>query len=210
MPYTQRSLKTHTHTGLSLRHTLIQQHDPDSQRVLIVFPGRGYTGEHPVLYYLRRAAADMGYDVLSVSYSLHTDPAHFATMNLGAEVRGAVEQLDLSRYRRVVFAGKSMGTPLALSYAQASTAPERRLILLTPISDVADSVGTVPTLAVIGTQDRYYDADFIHASRDNGANSGLIWRIFDGLDHSLESPNDWANSLAQLQKVIAACMEFLR
>lgn len=61
-----------TASGVLVDHRLIAHDAPAG--LLVILPGRGYTCDHPVLHYLRRAAADFGYDVLSVWYSFQIAP----------------------------------------------------------------------------------------------------------------------------------------
>ena len=66
------SIEVTTPSGVTVDHRLIAHDDP--RGLLIMLPGRGYTCDHPVLHFLRKAAADLGYDVLSVWYSFQVAP----------------------------------------------------------------------------------------------------------------------------------------
>lgn len=201
--FTRRSIEVTTPAGVTVDHRLIAHDDPVG--LLILLPGRGYTCDHPVLHYLRKAAADLGYDVLSVWYSFQVAsiPDDQVTMQqLAAEVDQAIKgvlQLN-SGYKRVCIAGKSLGTPLAVLHAQQA----ERLILLTPIGTSVQDAGSKPTLAIIGTADPVYDPASINASREN-----VEWLVLDGLDHGLEAAGDWEASLDGLQQITQTCVEFL-
>ncbi|MFN8449593.1 MAG: hypothetical protein U0521_13665 [Anaerolineae bacterium] len=62
--YTRMTIEVTTVAGVVVDHRLIAHEQPAG--LLVLLPGRGYTCDHPVLHYLRKAAADLGYDVLSV------------------------------------------------------------------------------------------------------------------------------------------------
>ena len=171
--------------------------------LLILLPGRGYTCDHPVLHYLRKAAADLGWDVLSVWYSFQVAsiPDDQITLEgLAVEVDAVIREVLKRRYARVCIAGKSLGTLLAVQHAARC----ERLILLTPVGTAAFEVAWLPTLAVIGTNDPLYQPDAISATEPN-----VEWRVLDGLDHGLEAGGDWSRSLDSLREITQACVEFL-
>lgn len=205
MKYETQTLNTITPNSVEVQHVLVRQNTP-AQRLLVILPGRGYTGEHPVLYFLRRAAAELDYDVLSVTYSFQTNSGTFNTMNLPAEIDTVLRLVNPDAYQRVVFAGKSMGTPLAVTHGLNCMAEDVRLILLTPIGDAVDDARDMPTLAIIGTEDRYYDAESIAATE---MRPNVTWRIMPGLNHALEDRTNWRRSTVVLQEIVALCEGFL-
>jgi acetyl esterase/lipase len=199
--FTRLSIEVTTPSGVTVDHRLIAHDEP--RGLLILLPGRGYTCDHPVLHYLRKAAADLGYDVLSVWYSFQVAaiPDDQVTMQqLAAEVDQAIREVLKRGYRHVMIAGKSLGTPLAVLHAQQA----ERLILLTPVGTAVQDAGSKPTLAIIGTADPVYDPDAINASAGS-----VEWLVLEGLDHGLEAAGDWATSLDALHQITAACVEFL-
>ncbi|MEP7290170.1 MAG: hypothetical protein ABI835_00250 [Chloroflexota bacterium] len=200
----QSFIETVTPDGLRIDHLLMTQEQP--RGLLILLPGWGYTCDYPVLYYLRKAARTLDYNVLSVRYSFQVAPQvgdkqELTPEALAAEVDQAVRQALKPDYAHVVIAGKSLGTPLAVRYA----AQAERLILLTPIgTSVEDSGATKPTLAVIGTDDPVYQPELVEAA---GAN--VQWLVLDQLNHGLEMPGDWAASLDALRQITQTCADFL-
>src|SRR5215213_785806 len=107
------SIEVTTPSGVTVDHRLIAHDEP--RGLLIMLPGRGYTCDFPVLHYLRKAATDLGYDVLSVWYSFQVAaiPDDQVTMQqLVAEVDQPIREVLKRGYQHVVIAGKSLGTPL--------------------------------------------------------------------------------------------------
>ncbi len=199
--FQRMSIEITTASGIRVDHRLIAHDAPD--RLLIILPGRGYTCDHPVLHYLRKAAADLGWDVLSVWYSFQVAnvPDDEITLDgLAAEVDQAVDEVLKGGYRQVCIAGKSLGTPLATLHMHQAD----RLILLTPLGTAALDAHTLPTLAIIGTADPAYQPEQINASSEN-----VQWMILDGLDHGLEAAGDWEATLDGLWQITQACAEFL-
>lgn len=205
MKFDVETLKTVTPSGVEVTHKFIRQATP-TPRLLVILPGRGYTTEHPVLYYLQKAAAELGYDVLSITYSFQVSASTFNTMNLPAEIDTVLGLVNPDAYQRVVFAGKSMGTPLAVTQGLSCLAEDVRLILLTPIGDAVDEVRDLSTLAIIGTEDQAYDAESIAATE---LRPNVTWRIMPGLNHALEDRKSWRRSAVLLQEIIAVCDAFL-
>jgi hypothetical protein len=196
-----------SHIGVA-HHTFAQQAD-GSDKLLIILPGYGYNNDFPVLYYLREAALSLGYDVLSIEYSFQADHTNFDMNNIRDllnEVKAAVASPRFRNYQRLCIAGKSLGTVFAFGLAEHLSAKYRSLILLTPVSGAVQMAHAFPTLAIIGTADALYTqvAPDIVPTRPN-----LTWRVFDGLDHSLEVKGDWHASLAILPDIITACADFL-
>lgn len=194
--------------GVTLSNVFITQDSP-SEKLLIMLPGRGYTCDHPVLYYLRRAAVQQGYDVLSVQYGFQTSGVDLNAENvayLQHDVHQAAGQALARGYKRVCVAGKSLGTPLAAELARSRTQEAVSLLLLTPIGGAMQGLGSIPTLAIIGTADALYNAEEVAAYQNHPT---IRWKVFDDLNHSLEVPHDWEASLAVLSEVIRACADFI-
>jgi hypothetical protein len=188
-------------------HSLFITQQSGSDKLLVMLPGQGYTNDQPVLYYLRMAALELGYDVLSVQYGFQAASIDLTPDNtpyIQDDVSEATRPVLSRGYDRVCIAGKSLGTPLAAGLAHNLTNTSLSLILLTPIGGVTLALGSIPTLAIIGTADKQYVPEHVKNEPH------LTWRVFDGLNHSLEKPGDWRASLAVLQSIIADCETFLR
>jgi acetyl esterase/lipase len=205
MSFKVSSIETESKFGTTAHHRFFTQ-EGGSDKLLIILPGRGYTAEHPVLYTLRSAALELGYDVLSVQYGFQAGQIDLTADNM-VYVQDDVEQATkavLGRgYQKICVAGKSMGTPLAVTLVQSLHHAQVSLLLLTPIGGAAQPLENIPVLAVIGTADAAYAVDMI---KDEGS---LRWRVFEGLNHSLEVKGDWRASLAVLAEIIEACAGFL-
>ncbi|MCU0499752.1 MAG: hypothetical protein MUF87_20565 [Anaerolineae bacterium] len=205
--YTPGNLEVKLAVGDIITHPFFRQNER-TDRALVILPGRGYLSEHPVLYYLRKMAAEQGYDVLSVQYQFQRFP-NTPTGDLSLETTQAVDALLAERaYQRVVFAGKSLGTPLAVEQIHRLTIPDRRLILLTPIGEAVKMVNGHRALTILGTADEVYHTlalDAIHA-REKPTHT---WRFLQSLNHALETEH-WEISLAALGEIIQMCEQFLR
>lgn len=189
-------------------HSSFLCHDPASTRLMVMLPGRGYTCDYPVLYYVRRMASKHGFDVLSVEYGFqaaHTDLDAQNTAYLLDDVSQAVGQVLQPGYTRVCIVGKSLGTALAVDLSQSIGIDDVSLILLTPVGGALQTI-TIPTLAVMGSDDPLYSREFAESFKND---PNVEWQVFNGLNHSLEVRGDWKASIAALDDVIAVCEEFL-
>ena len=190
--------------GTKGEHLFTAHAAPQSDWLLVMAPGRGYTCDHPLLHYLRKLALELGYDVLGVRYSFQSSLSAMRSPNnndLEQELEAAFSALP-SHYQRICFAGKSLGTPLAVSAAKRHRAADTRLILLTPIMPRLETED-FPTLAVIGTDDFYYTPEMV------SNNSHVRWHVYDGLNHGLET-QDWRGTLQVLPELLSILETFLK
>ena len=42
-----------------------------SEKLVVIFPGMGYNGDKPLLYYTKKLAKAAGYDVIDVTYEVY-------------------------------------------------------------------------------------------------------------------------------------------
>jgi len=198
-------LEITTPSGVPVEHGLITHDQPKG--LVVILPGWGYLCDAPGLYYPRKAAVDLGYDVLSVTYGFQVarDRSEVVMQTLNAEVDHVLATAVERSYPRMILIGKSLGTPLAATLAHKHSA--ERLILLTPIGTAVQDAGSLPTLAVIGTADERYNAAQIAADRTR---ANVRWLVLEGMNHSMEIAGDWSASLDGLRRITQACEDFLR
>lgn len=192
--------------GGPLTAPLLKPDNRTGSRLMVLLPGRGYTIDAPLMFYSRILGWHHGYDTLLVSYRFQVEKQDLTVDHLPhihTETQQLVEAaLAAGDYTEVVIVGKSMGTPIAATLA--TTLPHvRKLILLTPVRNSHTIANTVPTLAIIGTNDAAYHDDLI----DEHAH--LRWRVFDDLDHSMLKAGDLTASTQALVHIMQACEEFL-
>ena len=191
--------------GVTVRHRF-HLHQPQSDRLMIILPGRGYTVNHPVLSYIGQMAYENGYDVLPVQYGFQvSSDLDLSQMPLlQQDVQLATEPVLKRDYREVCVVGKSLGTPLAIDLTQSVPGAVVSQILLTPIGAAMQAASDIDTLAIIGTTDPLYAPELVNDSEST------TWRVFENLDHGLIDDNNWRYSLDCLKDIIAACEAFLQ
>jgi hypothetical protein len=198
-----------THFGVTARNLFTYHDDPPSNKLLVMLPGRGYTCDYPLLYALRAMALQNGFDVLSVQYGFQAANIELTAEHiphLQDEVAKVVEPVFSRGYSHICIAGKSLGTPLAAELARNVATDEVSVIMLTPVAGAVEGIKHQRTLAISGTADSLFARDLLPLLNKQG---NLTWRVFDGLNHSLEVKNDWRASLAILPEIIATCENFM-
>ena len=114
------------------------------KRLAVFFPGIGYTADKPLLYYSRKLAEALDYEVLTLSYGGFPkkpkgDPEKLRTCFLLAAEQAAaqMETVKWKHYDEIVFVAKSIGTAVAADLAAKCPAKERiRFVLYTPVEEL--------------------------------------------------------------------------
>lgn len=205
MAYNITTIETQSPFGVTARHTFTT-HEPTSDKLMIMLPGRGYTNEGPVMFHTRQMALENGYDVLAVQYGFQAANADLQLEQfpfLSEDIKLAVEPVLKRGYREVCVAGKSLGTPLAVELAKTMTAEKISLILLTPIGGALTDLNGLRVLAVIGTADPFYTPELVKMP-------GIHWKVFEGFNHGLTLQDNWRVSVSALHDMILACEQFIR
>lgn len=192
-----------SNSKITIPMTLISQ---ESSKLMVLLPGVGYTVDSPLFHYLRTVGVNHGYDILSVKYDFQvtgqssTGGQHDAPYQ---DSKKAIESVWQSRYESLCLVGKSFGTSIASRLIHEIDTAQKSLILLTPIGNAPSAAKTVRTMAIIGTQDHYYDEKIIQATPN------ILWHVLDGLNHSLEIKGDWQASLQKMAIIMGYCEDFL-
>src|SRR5215207_345931 len=148
MAFEHTTIDVNAGNGVTVRQTLTYRNDPPSNHLLVILPGRNYYISHPVLHYLAKVGLTEGFDVLPVQYGFQAAPDRVHnTGDLVAECRQAMGRALERGYGHVCFAGKSLGSPLAVQLAKECPIKNVSLILLTPVGTAVQDAGDIPTLA---------------------------------------------------------------
>ena len=185
--------------------------DKKNPKLAVLFPGIGYTCDKPLLYYSARAARERGWDVLPVPYG-----------NFPANVKGNPEKMkecfylaleqteailqdtDWSGREDILFVSKSIGTAVALAFAQKKQLTVRH-ILFTPLSETF-LFPAGEAIAFHGTGDPWAETVVIKkacAERD------IPLYITENANHSLETGHLETDLriLSETMETVAACLE---
>lgn len=165
-------------------------------KIAIFFPGIGYTVDKPLMYYTRKLASQCDYDIKLMTYTGFPKKVIGDTQKMQESYEIALKQtedmlkdINFEEYDDILFVGKSVGTAVATSYANAHGLSERvRMILFTPVEFTFDnpiSKGIVFTGTAdpwVGGTDSRIDAlckeknipDFIYENANHSLETGDI------------------------------------
>jgi len=200
------AVPTPSGAGVAIQNRLMGP-DGGSEKLLVMLPGNNYSCDAPAFFYLRQAAIQAGWDVLSTTYAFQVVGGEIDGPTMLADVRAAVDQVLPKGYREVCICAKSLGSLIALPLARSLDGHRVSLLILTPIPQFfVEPVGDLRTMVVIGTADPVYQMEECAAARER---ADAEWVTVPGLDHGFNVKGDWKASVAAMEQVIAPCVRFL-
>ena len=169
------------------------------KKLVIMFPGVGYTMDCPLLYYASFLYEAKGYEQIHMKYNsilLNPDlPREEKTLRARDYVWEKAKDIDFTTYDEVVFLSKSFGTAEAGILAERlGIAPTQ--VYLTPIPRALPYIKRKDTV-VIGTADEVYPECKAYFEEH-----GIQPMYIDGADHSLERKGKPFESLEILRDVM--------
>jgi hypothetical protein len=190
-----------------------------SEKLAIVFPGRGYTSQGPLLHYTINLLLENRVNVLSVDYDYMNNP-EFGSLEweekqtwLYADVeeafKAAIDYID-SELRILV--GKSLGT-LGIGHLLDTFSSTRKntVIWHTPLVKMSHLVRQIAkhqphSLFVIGTSDPHYDQEVLNQVK--AATDGRLI-VIEGANHSMEVSGGVEDSLKVMTEIVKGIRQFL-
>ena len=169
------------------------------KKIVIMFPGVGYTMDCPLLYYASFLYEAKGYEQIHMKYnSILLEPEasrEEKTLRARDYIWEKVKEIEFSVYDEVVFLSKSVGTTEAGFLAEKlGITPVQ--IFLTPVQDAFPYIKQKDTV-VIGTADEVYPQCKAYCKKHG------IWPLYvEGANHSLEVEGKPFESLEILRDVM--------
>ena len=184
-------------------------------KLAVFFPGIGYTVDKPLLYYSRKLASALDYEIRLLPYGgfppkCKGDRARMAESAAlaYAQAEDMLRDLDLRAYEALLFVGKSIGTLVAAKLAAAHGVTERvRFVLYTPLEETF-SLPLGEALVFTGAADPWV------GGAENRipalcAERGIPCTLVPDANHSLECGNV-RSDLKNLRAVMKETERFLR
>lgn len=132
-----------------------------AKKIAVLFPGRNYSCDKPLLYYASKIFTARGYEVVRLEYNgkLVGDKEDISGLIKEAReyVFESLDAIDFSKYEDVVFISKSMGTALAGEYSKKINARVRH-IYLTPVTDSLKYMERGRCIVIAGKEDKFLDS----------------------------------------------------
>ncbi|WP_052409959.1 hypothetical protein [Paenibacillus durus] len=192
-----------SHWGRDVRH---KHYSQGSDTLAVIFPGKNYPAELPLLHYAGKNALEHSCDLLVLEYGYQSARTELKREEMGIIEEECAQALSsVPGYKRLLFIGKSIGTVIAGSLA-ATSSVKAECLYLTPLRE------SVPYIKRSGGTVIYGGSDPLFSEEDAAGISGLtnvaLYTI-DEANHSLEvgSVNE---SLAVLIVVNNLVHEFFR
>lgn len=144
----------------------------EERKLIVVFPGRNYSVDMPLLYYANFKYEVRGYESIKVDYDqAYKDGQAFDEhMELVKKVVwDQLSRVDFSVYSNVVFVSKSMGTVIA-GWIEGQLGIKVRHIYLTPLKETLPYMTQKQEIiyVIAGTEDKFLDAELLkkHCERE--------------------------------------------
>ena len=171
-------------------------------KLCVLFPGRNYSADKPLLYYAGRVFEQNNYDVvrLDYNYKLLGDKDDITGLIEEAKpyVEKALDKIDFSNYEDIVFVSKSMGTSLA-GYFEEYYKIRVRQLFLTPVQGALKYMKRGRCIVVAGKEDKFLDSRKL---KIYCVEQDVALEQFDGVGHSLEDYEDMNKSFAILMVMV--------
>ena len=162
------------------------------KKLAVLFSGIGYSLERPLLYYAKKLAEEMEYEVISIGFKdlpekkEGADNAKWLKEVIEAadkQTKKALKGVKFGDYEDIIFISKSVGTVAAAKFAYENEL-ETRQVFFTPLDQAFDYHRTEKGVAYVGTSDPWAPMDEI---RVRCRKNKYTMRIIDDGNHSLET-----------------------
>lgn len=180
----------------------------DEKKLLVLFPGRNYSCDKPLLYYAGQVFKSRGFDCirLGYNYKLKGDLENVEGLidEAWPMVKEQLQDVNFQAYKDIVFVSKSMGTTLA-GRAEEHFGIRVRHIFLTPVKSALKFMRTGRCIVIAGKNDKMLEERRlrIYAAQEN-----IALKQFDDVGHSLESFTDISVTFAILMVIVRMYKEF--
>jgi len=163
-----------------------------SEKLVVIFPGMGYNGDKPLLYYTKKLAKTAGYDVIDVTYELPVKSKDIlndkegmkAAFEIAAkQVEEQLGEVEFDKCEKILFVGKSIGTALAAYYDKTYNIGATQLVF-TPVPQTFDFLRAESGTVFHGNADPWCKTDIARARCEE---LGLELVIVEKGNHSLET-----------------------
>ncbi|AWB46915.1 alpha/beta hydrolase [Paenibacillus sp. CAA11] len=201
-----------TNTGSNrISFKLIEQQE-ESNHLVIVLPGAGYTTQAPLLHFTTKLFYTKGFDVLHMNYTLSKQEVSVLSEDdFAKDVEFTIDNaIKNKKYCNYYVVAKSIGT-ITLGYLLNHTRlKEAKVVWLTPLlqrNDVFNAMvnNSNKGLCIIGDKDRCYIVDRYEKLKSN---QNMKLKMIDGGNHNLELDGEPIKSIEVLKNIISVIDEF--
>ncbi|WP_152393285.1 alpha/beta hydrolase [Paenibacillus guangzhouensis] len=190
-------------TEMKQRHYQIQE---ENSKLVVLFPGKNYPCDKPILHYAGISAIQSGFDLMVLEYGYQAGRTDLDIIDLPIVIEESKESIHriINKYDQVIFISKSIGTIVAGEVHQKLGIPIKH-IYLTPIKGTIDYINKSDGLVIYGTKDEVFNKEL--ESQIIVTNNRRVIEI-PNANHALET-KDVIESVEILSSLVRIYMDFL-
>lgn len=182
----------------------------ENSKIAVIFPGIGYTCDKPLLYYSKKLALHLGYEVREVHYEgvpagIKGDKEQIveAFKSALSQAETLLSDVKWEDYDSVVFISKSIGTIVAAVYGKKYNVKASD-IFFTPLEETFE-FGIDEGLVFHGSADPWADTEVIKKGCEK---EGIVLHITKDANHSMETGNIF-DDIETLSGIIWRVQEYM-
>jgi len=178
----------------------------DNSKLVVLFPGKNYPCDKPVLHFAGASAIQSGYDFMVLEYGYQAARTDLDIDDLQRVIEECHESVQriISQYKEIVFISKSLGTIVAGEVHEKLGIPIKHLFL-TPIKDTIPYINRFKGVVVYGSKDEVFNHELANQIKLDMATEVIE---IPNANHSLET-NHAPESIEILSKLVRIYMNFL-
>ncbi len=184
------------------------------KRLVIIFPGLGYTADKPLLYYGLNVACECGYQeyrklIFAPSNKSNIRGNETAMKAVFEELYNQAEEqlsdIDWKQYDDILFMSKSIGTIIACAYADRHDIAAVKHVLYTPLKYTYQYKAR-RGIAFIGTNDAWGDYKEVVSLSEK---AGIPIEVYEDCNHSLEINDDVRGNVSRILEIMDKTKDYL-
>lgn len=181
------------------------------KKLAVIFPGIGYHGDKPLLYYSKKLAACYGFEVMEVPYGNFPKDVKGSAEKMEQAFASALKQSEeilkdvvFEEYDKILFISKSIGTAVAAAYGERKGIQTAN-VFYTPV-EASLRLISQPGIVFHGTSDSWAETKpLLDACGEKGYKVHLI----EGGNHSLET-GDVLQDLKNMSYIMQKTNDYIR
>lgn len=208
MMFTEETINFTAKDGKIINNELyVNNNKTDS--LVVLFPGGNYGCDKPLLYYAKKAAFELGKDVLCISYGKKISKDDIESRNveiIGDEVQKTIDKALAKKYNNIYFISKSIGTEVAGYISEKYSYKHIKLLFLTPTRGTIKHITKEKCTVIVGSSDGLFPQNNIDKISEFNS---VELKVIENGNHSLEVKGNLMKSIAVLKGIINIYFKFL-
>ena len=180
-------------------------------KLAVIFPGVGYHTDKPLLYYSKKIAQNLGFEIVEVPYGGFEQNIKGSAEKMRAAFESALAQAEqilkdvsFDQYDKVLFISKSVGTAVASAYARKHHCAGYH-VYYTPVEASFEAMYE-EGIVFYGSADPWAAADKLE---QGCRRKNLPYHVYEGANHSLET-GDVKTDLQNLSDIMEKTESYIR